>query len=180
MKVYHWIIAVLAVLLIGVTGFFGFQVYQDFYQNSDLANEEESNNEEEQQVKELSEEKFEKNDDEDLNPFGDSTPHTNLTNNDYQEYIHQMSHQKVEAEEKWGFYLITAERIKWLLDGLNKVDLGEKETTYQSILERWNNNDYSRVDKDHNAIWRMQGGTIGRATDILSESEEEAFINSKE
>ncbi len=167
--------------------YFGVILYQDFTavdsnqsQVKDEEQTEQGDSEETQQVTELSEEKFENSEAENLNPFGDSTPQQQLTDKDYQNYIHQMSHQKVEAEEKWGFYLITDERIEWLLQGLDKVELGENESTYQAILERWQAGDFSQVDEDHNAIWRMQGGTIGKATGILSESAEKAFINRKE
>ncbi|CQR46038.1 hypothetical protein BN1058_00282 [Paraliobacillus sp. PM-2] len=183
MKVYHWIVMTLVVVLIGVLSFFGVQIYQDFYSNSNMPDSEVDQQQKEtegKQVTELSEEKFKNNQDKDLNPFGDTTSQTGLTNSDYQEYIHQMSHQKVKADEKWGFYLITEERINWLLEGLEQVELGENEAAYQSILKRWSNDDFSQADEDHNTVWRMQGGTIGKATDILSESEEEAFINSKQ
>ncbi|WP_199860719.1 DUF6241 domain-containing protein [Oceanobacillus damuensis] len=32
---------------------------------------------------------------------------------------------------------------------------------YRAILEKWAVDDFSEVDKDPNAIWEMQGGTIG-------------------
>ncbi len=168
-------------MLIGVVVYFGVVVYQDT-SNKDTPAKEESieQNQDDKQVTELSEEKFATNDNNELNPFGDSKTQEQLANSDYQEYIHQMSHQKVEADEKWGFYLITEERITWLLTGLEQVNLGENEAVYQPILERWNNGDFSHSAKDHNTVWRMQGGTIGKATGVLSESAEEAFINSKQ
>lgn len=169
-------------ILIAVVGYFGFIVYQDFVDepNEDEKTSEVDEAEEAQEVTELSEEKFENNDGSELNPFGDNVTKEELDDQDYQEYLHQMSHQKVVADEKWGFYLITDERIQWLLEGLDQVDLGETESTYKSILQRWENADFSQVDQDHNTIWRLQGGTIGKATGIMSESAEEAFINSEQ
>src|SRR5690606_10492420 len=52
------------------------------------------------------------------NPFDDSIAMDELNDSQYQKYIHGISHQKVKASEKWGFYLITEERIQWLLEGL--------------------------------------------------------------
>ncbi|GGM33521.1 hypothetical protein GCM10011351_19440 [Paraliobacillus quinghaiensis] len=157
-------------------------VYADFTseeQNEEAENESEQEDQE-KQVIELSEEKFEKYDEAGLNPFGDRVEQNELGNNHFKEYIHQMSHQKVEADEKWGFYLITEGRIDWLLNGLNEVDLGESEETYKAILERWANGDFSQADQDHNTIWRMKDGNIGKATGVLSPEEEEEFINSKQ
>lgn len=87
--------------------YFGVILYQDFTavdsnqsQVKDEEQTEQGDSEETQQVTELSEEKFENSEAENLNPFGDSTPQQQLTDKDYQNYIHQMSHQQVEAEEK--------------------------------------------------------------------------------
>ena len=112
-----------------------------------------------------------------LNPFGQQTSIEELTDTDYQEYIHGMSHQKVKAEQKWGFYQINSERIDWLLDGLNNTNLSHANV-YQQILEKWANGDYQSADDDHNTIWELQGGTIGRATGVLSSEEEKQYIES--
>ncbi|TKC13791.1 DUF6241 domain-containing protein [Robertmurraya kyonggiensis] len=91
--------------------------------------------------------------------------------------IHGMSHQKVRAEEKWGFIPLTAERVKRLKTIVEKNrDKYEYASIYLDILERWGNNDFSQVDHDHNQIWDLQNGTIGKATGILSTEEEKAFI----
>lgn len=111
------------------------------------------------------------------NPFGESKAHRHLRDGDYQNYIHQMAHQKVIADVKWGFIEITEERIDWLLKGLQETEL-EHEDVYRDILERWATDNFGQVDQDHNTIWRLQGGTIGEATGILSPEEEEAYIKS--
>lgn len=92
-----------------------------------------------------------------------------------QNAIHGMSHQKVEAEDKWGFIPLTAERVA-RLKAVVEANEYEEKGLYLDILNRWANNDFSRVDHDHNAIWELQNGTIGRATGILSAEEEKAFI----
>ncbi|WP_430788017.1 DUF6241 domain-containing protein [Virgibacillus flavescens] len=111
-----------------------------------------------------------------LNPFGEETDMSQLDDYMYQEYIHGMSHQKVEANKKWGFYEIHPSRITWLLKGLDKTEL-EHEETYRNILEKWNNENFSSVDDDHNVIWDLQNGSVGRATGILSAEEEQAYVN---
>jgi len=98
-------------------------------------------------------------------------------------YIHRMSHQKVRAEEKWGFYLITDERIEWLLDAVkqNKDHLMYGDE-YLEILTRWSESDFSKVVEEHNWVWKIQGGTDEKekATGILSEKKNEnIFITRK-
>lgn len=110
-----------------------------------------------------------------LNPFGEHTKMDGLTDAMYQEYIHGMSHQKVEANKKWGFYEIHPDRIEWLLDGLDQVNV-EHEDAYRSILEKWKDGNFADADVDHNVIWDLQGGTVGKATGILSQEEEQDYV----
>ncbi|WP_408640759.1 DUF6241 domain-containing protein [Salipaludibacillus keqinensis] len=44
------------------------------------------------------------------------------------------------------------------------------------MLERWEEGDFSQADDDHNAIWRLQGGTKGYAEGLLTEEEEKQYI----
>lgn len=92
-----------------------------------------------------------------------------------QQVIHEMSHQKVKAGTKWGAIKITEERIELLLAYVKKQDFKQKDT-YIDILERWIKGDFSQAHKDHNAIWELQGGTVGKATGLLSKEEEAVFI----
>jgi hypothetical protein len=94
-----------------------------------------------------------------------------------QSAIHHMSHQKVEAEKKWGAILITQERVQRLYDVVlaNEAEY-EHSQKYLQILERWLEGDFSKAVNDHNAIWTLQGGNVGEATGLLSAKEEEDFI----
>ncbi|MFC4022401.1 DUF6241 domain-containing protein [Oceanobacillus longus] len=130
---------------------------------------EEENSEEEEETEEVSA---------DMNPFGQAIVVSDIKEDHIQGYIHNMSHQKVEASEKWGFYEITDERINWLLEAVNNGDYPNGDT-YRDILERWANGDFSSVVQDHNTVWSLQDGTIGKATGILSKEEEQAFIESR-
>ncbi|WP_280771990.1 DUF6241 domain-containing protein [Salipaludibacillus daqingensis] len=75
--------------------------------------------------------------------------------------------------------LITDERIERLIEVIkdNSENDFNHSNLYLTILERWKQGDFSKVDEDHNDIWRLQGGTIGKATGILSNQEEQEFIN---
>ncbi len=94
-----------------------------------------------------------------------------------QDAIHGMSHQKVHAEDKWGFLPMTQDRINRLIVVVeeNRGKYGEAKL-YLEILYRWADNDFSRADKDHNSIWKLQLGTVGKASGLLSIEEERAFI----
>lgn len=107
------------------------------------------------------------------NPFGSNS--SSLTEDDVLNYMHGMSHQKVEAEEKWLHYEMTNERIQFLI-GVVESDRYEKSDLYLDILNRWAEGDFSKADKDHNAVWNLQGGTIGKATGVLSTEEEKQYL----
>lgn len=111
------------------------------------------------------------------NPFKDGMD--TISEDQLQKYLHGMSHQKVEAKDKWSHYEITEERILYLIKHIEKVDY-EHSDLYLDILSRWLKNDFSRADKDHNAIWSLQGGTVGKATGILTEEEEMLYLNENE
>lgn len=145
---------------------------------SDSQEEKPEKKKEEKEVEELSEEKFEESsEDENLNPFGDEKKADTVPEATIRDYIHQMSHQKVEAEQKWGFYRITDERISWLSEKVKTNEYSEG-AQYENILNAWSNGNFSNIDEHHNTIWKMQGGNVGKATGVLSEEEEQAYIDS--
>ncbi|ETI69413.1 DUF6241 domain-containing protein [Neobacillus vireti] len=99
-----------------------------------------------------------------------------MTEAEIQKAIHSMSHSKVYAEQKWTHLEPTQERIDRLLDVLdrNHLDLNHRDL-YISILERWKVGDFSKAVSDHNKIWNLQGGTVGKATRLLREEEEAEY-----
>jgi hypothetical protein len=94
-----------------------------------------------------------------------------------QSLIHHMSHQKVKAAKKWGAVLITPALISRLIEIVetNSLQFGQADV-YLDILKRWEKGDFSLADKDHNKIWKLQNGTVGKATGLLSSSEEQKYI----
>ncbi|MGN8843335.1 DUF6241 domain-containing protein [Niallia sp. HCP3S3_B10] len=98
----------------------------------------------------------------------------NMKELEIQDAIHQMSHTKVYADEKWGSIEPTQGRIARLLEVIKEnTDVYENSRLYLSILERWQENDFSNAVEDHNDIWNLQDGTIGKATRLLTEEEME-------
>lgn len=110
-----------------------------------------------------------------VNPFGDSKKPNEET---VQEYIHGMSHQKVKANEKWTLYKITDERINYLIEVVKAYPFSHKQL-YLDILNRWKKGDFTHVVQDHNAIWRLEGGNIGKALRRLTPEQEKAELVSK-
>ena len=94
-----------------------------------------------------------------------------------QDVIHAMSHQKVRADDKWGFLPLTQVRVQRLTEVVEMNESNyENASIYLDILSRWAENDFSRADKDHNAIWKLQNGTVGEAYGVLTYEEEKEFI----
>lgn len=105
----------------------------------------------------------------------------NMTESQMQQIIHAMSHQKVEAEYKWGKIVLTHPRVGILLNVLEKNKSSwEHSDVYADILNRWYEGDFSRADEDHNAIWDLQGGNIGEATGLLNAVEEQQYLADEE
>ncbi|MDN3019749.1 DUF6241 domain-containing protein [Paenibacillus sp. BSR1-1] len=102
---------------------------------------------------------------------------SNMSEDDIRDAIHLMSHQKVVADKKWGAIPLTKKRVNRLLEVVKENQANYKNTDiYYSILKRWAKGDFSRVDEDHNEIWDLQEGTVGKAKRIASSKEERDFI----
>lgn len=101
-----------------------------------------------------------------------------LTDGEIGGFIHRMAHQKVVADEKWGYEPLTMNRVVRLIDVIEANKGNYKHSgTYLRILAKWRNNDFTEVDFDHNEVWRIQSGTVGRATGILSYEDEQTYID---
>ncbi|MBV7509293.1 hypothetical protein KW850_29395 [Bacillus sp. sid0103] len=100
-----------------------------------------------------------------------------MNENSVQQAIHNMSHQKVLADKKWGALPLTVERVKRLLQVVeaNKKEY-ENGDLYLNILRSWDKGNFDSVVINHNAIWSLQGGTVGKAFGVASPEEEMEFI----
>ncbi len=100
--------------------------------------------------------------------------------NKFQDYIHGMTHQKVVAEDKWGIYQISEERIDNMLEVLDKVKGTPEEYKYQDFyseaLTEWDKGNFNNAVDVHNYIWNLNGGTIGKAERLMTTEEEQAYI----
>ena len=98
-----------------------------------------------------------------------------MTEEQVQNAIHQMSHQKVRAGKKWGFIPLTRERVDRLIEVIN-ANQYQHENVYLDILKEWKESNFSNIDGNHNAIWVLQDGSVGKATGILTLEEEMKYI----
>lgn len=89
-------------------------------------------------------------------------------------YMHKMTHQKVRAEEKWGAIPMDDTNIAAVKAAVTANNWKHKDTLLQ-IIARWEAGDFSEAHHDHNAIWKMQNGSIGIAYGLLTVEEEEQF-----
>lgn len=98
-----------------------------------------------------------------------------ITDQKMAEFIHCMSHQYVQAAEKWCFIENTPARVDHLLALLDDTSL-EHGDTWRTILTRWDQGNFTLADADHNAAWNVLGGTVGRATGLLTPKEVDAYL----
>ena len=89
--------------------------------------------------------------------------------------VHDMTHQKVYAKQKWGSSEITADKVQKLYEIVTENEFETKEMLLE-ILEPWTSGDFSNAVRAHNTIWSYQKGTIGKATRLLTPEEELAYI----
>ncbi len=95
---------------------------------------------------------------------------------DFQQQIHMMSHQKVYASDKWGALELTPQRVETMLHVMDETQYKHEEL-YRHILTQWKKSDFHDAVNAHNDIWDMQGGTIGSAERLLTDNEELEFVH---
>lgn len=109
-------------------------------------------------------------------PNSDFNKDFKWTDEKVQTALHEMAHQKVKADQKWGYIFITQERIESLIEIVKSGNMNQK-STYIGILERWKQGKYEKVDADHNTIWKLQSGNLGEGKGIMSQDEQKDLIN---
>lgn len=92
--------------------------------------------------------------------------------------VHGMTHQKVQADKKWGSSEITKDKVVKLYEVVEnkKFNKTNIQRMLLDILEPWTRGDFSNAVTAHNRIWEYQDGNIGEATRLLTPQEEHAYI----
>ncbi|MEI5906974.1 DUF6241 domain-containing protein [Bacillus spongiae] len=91
------------------------------------------------------------------------------------EIMHNMTHQKVKAEKKWGAIPMSDNTINQVYEFISTSNFSKKDDLLR-ITEKWKNGDFSSIVQDHNYFWEYQGGTVGKAYGVMSSQEEATFI----
>lgn len=91
-----------------------------------------------------------------------------------QYYIHEMTHNKIYADVKYGSRPITAEAIATLKEIVQKNDY-QDEKFYLETLNAWEEGNFSNAVHVHNTIWTWHGGDIGKAQRMMTEAEQQTY-----
>ena len=98
--------------------------------------------------------------------------------------MHEMTHQKVitddkwgdaSKEDKWGAIPMTQENIAIVKKYVDASNFMDKEKL-QEILMRWEKNDFTFIVDEHNFFWMKEHGQVGKAIRKATPAEEKAFI----
>jgi hypothetical protein len=95
---------------------------------------------------------------------------------DIADILHNMTHQKVRSEDKWGFVQITEVNLLALKEVLQENPAFNQNIDMLTIVTGWLNNHFGNVVAEHNLIWNTKNGSVGKAYGILSPSEEAALV----
>lgn len=105
------------------------------------------------------------------------TDEADMKEGQLQIHLHHMTHQKITADKKRGAVEMTAENIENLLTIVQaNNDYYEHSDFYESALTAWQQGDFSNAVHVHNTIWDWQGGTVGRATGLMTSEQEQQFV----
>ena len=99
----------------------------------------------------------------------------NTTEDEIIALMHYMTHQKVKAYDKWGAFEMSSENIDKITKIVEKSDF-DRKTPLLNMLNKWKAGNFNEAVEDHNYLWKIQGGTIGEAYELMSEKEEAQFV----
>ncbi|HSI66119.1 MAG TPA: DUF6241 domain-containing protein [Planococcus sp. (in: firmicutes)] len=92
-------------------------------------------------------------------------------------YLHRMTHQKIVADKKIGAVEMSGDNIDNMLKIVREnYDAYEHSAFYEENLTAWQNGDFSNAVSVHNTIWDWHGGTVGRATGLMTKEQEAEYV----
>lgn len=92
--------------------------------------------------------------------------------------MHEMTHQKVRAERKYGAIPMVEDTVNQVIEIVSASNFTNKEKMLE-IVENWKKGRFNIIDSDHNFLWEQQEGLVGRAYGVLSFTEEKEFVREK-
>lgn len=113
-----------------------------------------------------------------LTPKGDMPKYEAMSEEELLNEVHGMTHQKVEADQKWGSSEITRDKVQTMFTVVQEKSFkdGEIKSILLSILEPWTKGDFSDAVEEHNLIWSYKDGNVGEAERLLTPVEEQEYI----
>lgn len=99
-----------------------------------------------------------------------------MSNYDVQLYIHEMTHNKVYADIKFGSRPLTGESIARLIEIVEKNSYSD-EKFFLETLDAWQDGNFSNAVEVHNTIWNWHSGTVGKAERLMTPEEEQNYID---
>lgn len=84
-------------------------------------------------------------------------------------YMHEMANTLVIAEDdqRWGFREINEANINIVYDTAMALDDSDSDKArFVAISQRWKNHDFSKIVEEHNTVWALLGGNVGKANGI--------------
>lgn len=99
-----------------------------------------------------------------------------MSNYEMQLYLHEMTHNKVYADVKFGSRPLTPDSIAKLIE-IVQINSYQDEKFYLETLSAWQEGNFSNAVNVHNTIWNWHGGTIGKAQRLMTEQEELEYAN---
>lgn len=81
--------------------------------------------------------------------------------------IHKMANEVVIADKKWGRIEMNEKNINTVtVQVLASYMAKERKTELLRILGLWKQGDFRGAHHDHNYVWELLGGTVGKATGV--------------
>lgn len=108
---------------------------------------------------------------------------TITVNNDKEilDTMHSMANTLIVPEDGqiWGKEPITKDNLTHLITAVTNSNIPSKEDLL-TILNRWNSGDFSSAVEDHNKVWKLLDGTVGKAISLNEDAVKEtiATLNS--
>lgn len=83
------------------------------------------------------------------------------------ETIHRMANEVVIADKKWGRIGMNEKNINTVTVQVLASDMAkERKMELLRILGLWKQGDFRGAHHDHNYVWELLGGTVGKATGV--------------
>ena len=106
----------------------------------------------------------------------------NVDEQDIVKEIHLMSNSLIQAGDNqvWGTEEVNKANIKKVLSMLDQVPVNTRTKKLREIVVRWQQGDFSQIVDDHNYVWDLLGGTVGRAKSANGKAVTDAIANLKD